>query len=85
MSAKRDQFDRLWNASSRTKRLQFRNRMRMKLQQIGKRLTEDNARAYYMGRLKSPEPETPYATMFRERRGTPNRRRRPTRGRPRRR
>lgn len=79
MSTKRDQFDRLWNASSRAKRQQFRNQMRMKLQQIGKRLSEENARAYYMGRLKSTEVETPYATMFRERRAAPDRRRRPRR------
>lgn len=66
-SPKRVQFDSLWNASSRTKRQQFRNLMRMKLQQVHLPFTEENARDFYMGRVKSATPEAPYEAHFRER------------------
>lgn len=65
------QFNRLWNEENASKRIQFRNRLKARLDILHAEFTEENARAYYMGRLKPKEietfyvPEGPPATGFR--------------------
>ncbi len=76
------QFNRMWNDESKPKREKFRNRMKAKLDILHIEFTEENARAYFHGRLRSRRPESLYARPEREsqfrHRGRPSRgRRRP--------
>ncbi len=80
MSAqKRTDFDRMWNTDNANKRIQFRNRMKAKLDQIHMPHNEENARAFYLGELKAAPPREEYRPEFEEQR----RSRGPPRGPPR--
>lgn len=76
VDAKRADFDRMWNTDNVAKRTQFRNYMKAKLDQIHQKVTEENARAYWMGQLKAEPPREEYRPEFEER-GPPPRRRGP--------
>lgn len=71
------QFNRMWNEESKPKREKFRNLMRAKLDVLHVEFTEDNARAFYNGRLTVRQPESLYQVAerreggFRDRRGPP--------------
>jgi len=71
--AKREDFDRMWNTANTAKRTQFRNLMKAKLDQIKQPVTEENARAFWMGQLKAAPPKEEYQPEFEEprRRGPP--------------
>lgn len=72
------QFNRMWNEESPAKRIKFRNWMKAKLDVLHVEVNEENARAFYTGRLSRPPPERLY--------GMPERSEGPDdRGRPRRR
>ena len=77
-NAKRAEFDRLWNTDNISKRTQFRNWMKSKLDQIKVPFNEENSRGFYMGEVKAPPPKEEYQPEFEDRRG-------PLRGPPRRR
>jgi hypothetical protein len=64
---KEAQFNRLWNEESDAKRVKFRNYMKAKLDVLHVEFTEENARAYYNGRLTVWQPERIYQAPERER------------------
>ncbi len=47
---KNQQFTRMWNEESKSKREKFRNLMKSKLDLLHVEVTEENARAFYNGR-----------------------------------
>lgn len=63
---KEQQFNRMWNEESDAKRAKFRNYMKSKLDVLHVEFTEDNARAYYNGRLTVWQPERIYQAPERE-------------------
>lgn len=82
-NAKRAEFDRLWNTDNISKRTQFRNWMKAKLDVLHVDVTEENARAFYNGHLSVRQPERIYQMPERseggprDRRGPPRSRRPP--------
>jgi len=75
---KDQQFTRMWNEENDAKRIKFRNWMKSKLDVLHVDFTEDNARAFYNGRLSVRQPERIYQSErpdrdFRDRRGRPRR------------
>lgn len=72
------QFNRMWNEENPAKRVKFRNLMKSKLDVLHVDFSEENARAFYNGRLSVRQPERIYQMPEREERG-------PRRGPPRRR
>lgn len=79
------QFNRMWNEENAAKRIKFRNWMKAKLDVLHVEVSEENARAFYTGRLSLPAPERLYGAPERfedrprDRRGPPPRRRPPPR------
>jgi hypothetical protein len=75
---KEQQFNRMWNEENESKRVKFRNYMKAKLDVLHVDVTEENARAYYNGRLTVWQPERIYQSPERgeerERRRPPRRR-----------
>jgi len=71
------QFTRLWNEENAAKRIKFRNWMKSKLDVLHVEFNEENARAFYNGRLEVRQPETLYQAPerrdFRDRRRPPRR------------
>jgi hypothetical protein len=57
---KNQQFTRMWNEENKSKREKFRNLMKSKLDLLHVEVTEENARAFYNGRLEAPQPERIY-------------------------
>lgn len=57
---KNQQFTRMWNEENKSKREKFRNRMKSKLDLLHVEVTEENARAFYNGRLTVRQPERLY-------------------------
>ena len=57
---KNQQFTRMWNEESKSKREKFRNLMKSKLDLLHVEVTEENARAFYNGRLEARQPERLY-------------------------
>ncbi len=57
---KEQQFNRMWNEENDAKRVKFRNYMKAKLDVLHVEVTEENARAYYSGRLTVWQPERIY-------------------------
>jgi hypothetical protein len=76
------QFNRMWNEENDAKRIKFRNWMKAKLDVFHVEVTEENARAFYTGRLSRPPPERLYAIPEREEGGPRARRGPPRRGPP---
>ncbi len=73
---KEQQFNRMWNEENDAKRVKFRNYMKAKLDVLHVEVTEENARAYYNGRLTVWQPERIYQAPER---GDDRRDRRPPR------
>src|SRR5437773_10391629 len=73
---KNQQFTRMWNEESKSKREKFRNLMKSKLDLLHVEVTEENARAFYNGRLESRQPERIYQMPERSDDRRPPRRRR---------
>ena len=77
------QFTRMWNEENDSKRIKFRNLMKAKLDVLHVDFNEENARAFYNGRLSVRQPERIYQIPERseggprDRRGPPRGRRRP--------
>ncbi len=74
---KEQQFNRMWNEENDAKRVKFRNYMKAKLDVLHVEVTEENARAYYNGRLTVWQPERIYQAPERDdrdRRRPPRRR-----------
>lgn len=63
---KEQQFSRMWNEANEAKRVKFRNYMKSKLDVLHVEFNEENARAYYNGRLTVWQPERIYSTPERE-------------------
>jgi len=57
---KDQQFNRMWNEENDAKRVKFRNYMKSKLDVLHVDFSEENARAYYTGRLTVWQPERIY-------------------------
>ena len=57
---KEQQFTRMWNEENDAKRVKFRNYMKSKLDVLHVEFNEENARAYYSGRLTVWQPERIY-------------------------
>ena len=57
---KNQQFTRMWNEENKSKQQKFRNLMKSKLDLLHVEVTEENARAFYNGRLESRQPERIY-------------------------
>ncbi len=57
---KEQQFTRMWNEENKAKRIKFRNYMKSKLDVLHVEVSEENARAYYNGRLTVWQPERIY-------------------------
>ncbi len=73
---KDQQFTRMWNEEKTAKRQKFRNLMKSKLDLLHVEVTEENARAFYNGRLEVRQPERVYQVPERnEGRRPPPRRR----------
>ena len=72
---KNQQFTRMWNEENKSKRAKFRNLMRSKLDLLHVEVNEENARAFYNGRLESRQPERIYQTQERFEDRRPPRRR----------
>jgi len=76
---KEQQFNRMWNEENVAKRFKFRNLMKSKLDVLHVDFNEENAKAFYSGRLSIREPERLYQIPERteggprERRGPPRR------------
>ena len=66
---KEAQFARMWNEASKIKREKFRNRLQSKLATRKILLTEENAKAYYLGLPLAPSTEGLYETGPTEVRG----------------
>src|SRR6266545_1673041 len=64
---KDQQFTRMWNEENTAKRQKFRNLMKSKLDLLHVEVTEENARAFYNGRLRGDGESLP-------RQGSQNRR-----------
>ncbi len=62
------QFTRMWNEENTAKRVKFRNYMKSKLDVLHVEFNEENARAYYNGRLTVWQPERIYQAPEREER-----------------
>ncbi len=62
------QFTRMWNEENEAKRVKFRNYMKSKLDVLHVEFNEENARAYYNGRLTVWQPERIYQAPEREER-----------------
>ncbi len=77
---KEQQFNRMWNEESSAKRIKFRNLMKSKLDVLHVDFNEENARAFYNGRLSIRQPERIYQMPERSE-GRPRDRRGPPRGR----
>lgn len=71
---KDQQFTRMWNEENKAKREKFRNLMKSKLDLLHVEVTEENARAFYNGRLAVRQPERLYQLPEREERRPPRRR-----------
>ena len=54
------QFTRMWNEENDAKRVKFRNYLKSKLDVLHVEFNEENARAYYNGRLTVWQPERVY-------------------------
>lgn len=54
------QFTRMWNEENDAKRIKFRNYMKSKLDVLHVEFNEENARAYYNGRLNVWQSERLY-------------------------
>ena len=64
---KDQQFTRMWNEENKSKRAKFRNLMKAKLDVLHVEVTEENARAFWNGRLGSPaRADLPDARTARE-------------------
>jgi hypothetical protein len=72
---KNQQFTRMWNEENKSKRAKFRNLMKAKLDLLHVEVNEENARAFYNGRLESRQPERIYQTPERFEDRRPPRRR----------
>ncbi|MCI4371023.1 MAG: hypothetical protein L3J78_00050 [Thermoplasmata archaeon] len=72
---KNQQFTRMWNEENKAKREKFRNRMKSKLDLFHVEVTEENARAFYNGRLTVRQPERIYQMPERQDERRPPRRR----------
>src|SRR5438093_13616972 len=57
---KDQQFTRMWNEENKAKRAKFRNLMKAKLDVLHVDVTEENARAFWNGRLAVRQPERIY-------------------------
>jgi hypothetical protein len=57
---KNQQFTRMWNEENKSKRQKFRNLMKSKLDILHVEVSEENARAFYNGRLAAPKPDRLY-------------------------
>lgn len=77
---KEQQFTRMWNEENVAKRIKFRNLMKSKLDVLHVDFNEENARAFYNGRLSIRQPERLYQMPERSE-GRPRDRRGPPRGR----
>ena len=62
------QFTRMWNEENDAKRVKFRNYMKAKLDVLHVEVNEENARAYFNGRLTVWQPERIYQAPEREER-----------------
>lgn len=60
------QFTRMWNEENEAKRVKFRNYMKNKLDVLHVEFNEENARAYYNGRLTVWQPERIYQAQERQ-------------------
>jgi hypothetical protein len=60
------QFTRMWNETNDAKRIKFRNLMKSKLDVLHVEVNEENARAFYNGRLKVWQPDRLYQSPERE-------------------
>ncbi len=72
---KNQQFTRMWNEENKSKREKFRNLMKSKLDILHVEVTEENARAFYNGRLTVRAPERIYQMPERPEGRRPPRRR----------
>ncbi len=79
---KEQQFNRMWNEANEAKRVKFRNYMKSKLDVLHVEFSEENARAYYNGRLtvwlsdrlySAPEREDRFRDRRPRGRGPPSR------------
>lgn len=59
------QFTRMWNETNDAKRMKFRNLMKSKLDVLHVDFSEENARAFYNGRLTVWQPERVYQSQER--------------------
>jgi hypothetical protein len=73
------QFNRMWNEENGAKRIKFRNWIKSKLDVFHVEVTEENARAFYTGRLSRPPPERLYQIPERGEEGPRDRGRGPPR------
>ena len=72
---KDQQFTRMWNEENKAKRAKFRNLMKAKLDVLHVDVTEENARAFWNGRLAVRQPERIYQMPERPESRRPPRRR----------
>jgi len=72
---KDQQFTRMWNEENKSKRQKFRNLMKSKLDLLHVEVSEENARAFWNGRLAVRQPERIYQTQERFEDRRPPRRR----------
>src|SRR3989442_98438 len=72
---KDQQFTRMWNEENKSKREKFRNLMKSKLDVLHVEVTEENARAFWNGRLAVRQPERLYQIPERSEERRPPRRR----------
>ena len=72
---KDQQFTRMWNEENKSKRAKFRNLMKAKLDVLHVEVTEENARAFWNGRLAVRQPERIYQMPERPEPRRPPRRR----------
>src|SRR3989442_6808092 len=72
---KDQQFTRMWNEENKSKRAKFRNLMKAKLDVLHVEVTEENARAFWNGRLAVRQPERIYQMPARPEGRMPPRRR----------
>ncbi len=72
---KDQQFTRMWNEENKSKREKFRNLMKSKLDLLHVEVNEENARAFWNGRLTVRQPERLYQMPERSEERRPPRRR----------
>jgi hypothetical protein len=72
---KDQQFTRMWNEENTAKQVKFRNLMKSKLDVLHVEFNEENARAFWNGRLAVRQPERLYQMPERSEERRPPRRR----------